>query len=105
MENKELIDLRNQCSKLEKQVKKHLRNTLKLYSSLLDNVDKDTLGGTDSAVTVNKVLAIIAAQGLQTARIYDTLDNSDLSVQELTKELKQINNTSTIKIKKQPKGK
>jgi len=100
MENKELTGLRNQCGKLEKQIKKHLKGTLKLYSSLLDDADR---ADTDSAVTLNKVLTIIAAQGLQTARVYDTLGNSDLSVQELAKGLKQINNTPTIKVKKENK--
>jgi len=103
MENKELTDLRNQCSKLEKQVKKHLKGTLKLYSILLDSADKDALGNVSSDVTLNKALAIIAAQGLQTARVYTSLDNSDLSVQELAKELKQINNTPVVKIKKENK--
>jgi len=95
MERKELQDLRNQCSKLEKQVKKHLKRTLKIYQELLvgfseqDSLDPDELG------------VIVASLGLQTSRVLEALDTSDLSVQELASALKHINKTAVVRTVKE----
>jgi len=90
MENKELQDLRKQCSKLEKQVKKHLKNTLSIYAELLAGFEKQ------DSLDPDEVGVIIASLGLQTSRVFDTLNDKDLSVQELASKLKRINKTPTV---------
>ena len=93
MENKELSDLRKQCSKLEKQMKKHLQSTVEVMVAVLETVEENP------DKPINVITPIATALGLQTNKVLNVLNNSSLSVEELAKAIKKLNKNPVIKVK------
>lgn len=93
MENKELSDLRKQCSKLEKQMKKHLQNTVEVMLAVLETIEENP----DKPVHI--ITPIATALGVQTRKVFNILNDSSLSVEEVVKSIKKLNKNTVIKVK------